>query len=178
MNQFIAYCSDLAIPATYLSLYGTLIQTILSLTQTQSGSPVIVQTFYASTTATSTLPAYFTHLSIEALISSYIPTDVFSEFEASVSSAASAASVTGDPSSLIYSALEDASVPAWFTSAIPATYTAQISTLEANIQALKAPTTITESSSTLESTSASAIVSSGTSGATSTPSRKFEIPRS
>lgn len=177
MEQFIDLCSEPVpegIPTTYLSFYGTLEKTILSLTQTESGSPVIVQTFYASTTATSTLPAYFTHLSIEALISSYIPAEVFSDFEASVSSAASAASVTGVPNSLIYSALENASLPPWFTSAIPATYTAQISTLEANIQAMKASTNQSNSTSTLQSTSASAIASSSPSQTTPNASRESD----
>lgn len=89
----------------------------------------------------STLPAYYTHLSIDALISSYIPPDVLSELAASVGAAAAAASVTGDPTSLIYSALEGgASPPPWFASAVPATYAPQMSTLEADINALLATT--------------------------------------
>lgn len=86
---------------------------------------------------TSTLAGYFIHLSIDSLISDYIPPGVLSEIAVSVSSAAAVASITGNPTSLLYSALEDSSRPAWFASAVPVTYAAQMSTLEAEIDSLK-----------------------------------------
>ncbi|KAL2283965.1 hypothetical protein FJTKL_09209 [Diaporthe vaccinii] len=51
---------------------------------------------YRSVNVTSTLPAYFLHVSSQSLISTYIPPAVFSELAASVASAAWVASVTGD----------------------------------------------------------------------------------
>ncbi|KAJ4388129.1 hypothetical protein N0V93_008734 [Gnomoniopsis smithogilvyi] len=175
--SFISFCEatnatnpssieTLGIPTSYLSAYGTLVKTVLSLTQ---GDIVSTPTFYVSTTATTTLPAYFTHLSIVALISSYIPEDVISKFAASVSVLAPAASVTGVPSSLIYSALENGSPPAWFTSAIPVTYTAQISTLEASIEALRVTTSTFNSTGTLPQQST---------GAPTSPSSSASVPTS
>jgi hypothetical protein len=72
-----------------------------------------------------------------ALISSYIPPADFSTMSISVSSAAAAASVTGDASSLIYSAFEATSLPAWFQSAIPASYSSQVAALTAAIGSLR-----------------------------------------
>ncbi|ROW02472.1 hypothetical protein VMCG_06040 [Cytospora schulzeri] len=85
---------------------------------------------------TSTLPAYFFHVNASSLISEYIPTDIFSQLAAS----AAAASVTEAevPTSLVYSALEDTSLPSWFQSAVPVTYSAQMATLEAQINDLRA----------------------------------------
>lgn len=53
------------------------------------------------------------------LISQYIPATALPALESAVSSAASAASVTGEPLSLIYEALLANGVPGWFSSAIP-----------------------------------------------------------
>ncbi|KAB5580752.1 hypothetical protein GE09DRAFT_1279611 [Coniochaeta sp. 2T2.1] len=75
-----------------------------------------------------------------ALISSYIPAPIYSSLSAAVSSAAAAAHVTGDANSLIYSILlaEDASsLPAWFVSAVPSGYGAQLSSLTAAIGSLR-----------------------------------------
>lgn len=101
----------------------------------ESTSPTTV--VYRSINVTSTLPAYFLHVSAQSLISTYIPPAVFSELAASVASAAAVASVTGDATSLVYAALEDTSRPPWFTSAVPSTYAAQMSTLEASLDELK-----------------------------------------
>lgn len=82
--------------------------------------------------------AQFT-LAANELISKYIPSGAFTALEASVSSAASAAKVTGDASSLIFDALLASSIPAWFASAVPADYSSQISALEGDISALRGP---------------------------------------
>lgn len=137
-----------AIPASYLTVHGTFVATVLSALQLDGGVPVLT-TVYNSINVSSPLPAYFTHLSIDSLISSFIPLEVLSELAVSVSLAAAAASITGDPTSLIYSALEDASPPGWFVSAIPATYTAQMNSLESSINVLRAEnSTATTSSAT------------------------------
>lgn len=96
--------------------------TVPQITGTPAETFTVPITLFSPIPTTFTLPAWFTHLSVESIISSYIPSDVFDELAASVSSAASAASVTGDPTSLVYSALEDVSPPAWFSSAVPSTY--------------------------------------------------------
>ena len=72
-----------------------------------------------------------------ALISSYIPAKDWPVLTASVGAAASSASVTGDVSSLIYSALEASPRPAWFQSAIPTQYAGNIQTLESAIDAIR-----------------------------------------
>lgn len=53
------------------------------------------------------------------LIFSYLPYSIYPSLSAVVSSAASEAKVTGDPLAIVYSALLETSVPAWFKSAIP-----------------------------------------------------------
>lgn len=127
------------IPASWLTISATFVQTIWT-GVLLTGSATITTTVYESANITSTLPAYFFHVDASSLISKIIPTDVFSQLAASVASAATAASVTGayDPTSLIYSALEDTSMPSWFQSAVPVTYSTQISTLEAQINNLRA----------------------------------------
>lgn len=55
----------------------------------------------------------------DQLISQYLPSTALPALESAVSSAASAAQVSGDPLSLIYEALLSSSVPGWFSSAIP-----------------------------------------------------------
>lgn len=82
--------------------------------------------------------AQFTSAASE-LVSVYIPSAALPELESSVSSAASAAKVTGDAQSLIYDALLASSIPGWFASAVPAAYTSQIAALEADISALRGP---------------------------------------
>jgi hypothetical protein len=82
--------------------------------------------------------AQFTSAANE-LVSKYLPSNILPALESSVSVAASAASVTGDASSLLYSALLASSIPAWFASAVPAAYTSQIAALEGDISALRGP---------------------------------------
>ncbi|PMD48650.1 hypothetical protein L207DRAFT_521997 [Hyaloscypha variabilis F] len=75
----------------------------------------------------------------DQLISEYIPSTALPALESAVSSAASAASVTGDPLSLIYDGLLALSMPGWFSSAIPSGWKTQIAALESNINALRVP---------------------------------------
>lgn len=127
------------IPTSYLTWYGTFIPTTMSGIAINGSAPVTT-VVYQSVNVTSTLPAYSFHLNVSSLISKFVPTDVFSQLAASVASVASAASITGaeDPTSLIYSALEDTSIPTWFQSAVPVTYSTQMATLEAQINNLRA----------------------------------------
>jgi hypothetical protein len=74
----------------------------------------------------------------DQLISQYIPSTALPALESAVSSAASAASVAGDPLSLIYDGLLAISMPGWFSSAIPSGMSTQIAALESNINALRA----------------------------------------
>jgi hypothetical protein len=80
----------------------------------------------------------------DQLISQYIPSSALPALESAVSSAASAASVTGDPLSLIYDGLLAISMPGWFSSAIPSGWSTQIAALESNINALRATSTAGE----------------------------------
>jgi hypothetical protein len=82
--------------------------------------------------------AQFTSAASE-LISAYIPSAVLPALESSISSAASAAKVTGDAQSLLYDALLGSSIPGWFASAVPADYTSQIAALESIISDLQVP---------------------------------------
>jgi hypothetical protein len=75
----------------------------------------------------------------DQLISGYIPSTALPALESAISSAASAASVTGDAKSLIYEALLATSVPGWFVSAVPSAWSTQIAALESNINALRPP---------------------------------------
>ena len=77
----------------------------------------------------------------DQLISKYIPSTALPVFESAVSSAASAATVTGDAKSLIYSALVATSIPGWFASAVPSAWSSQIAALESGIDALRGTTT-------------------------------------
>jgi hypothetical protein len=116
----------------------------------------------------------------DQLISQYIPSSALPALESAVSSAASAASVTGDPLSLIYDGLLAISMPGWFSSAIPSGWSTQIAALESNINALRATstaggvtvvviTTTNSAGSTFTTTSTGSIATvTTTSGATAT----------
>lgn len=124
---------------------------------------------YVLSSITSTKPAYFFHISVQSLVASYIPVDIFSDLAVSAASAASVASVTGDATSLIYAALEDVSRPPWFSAAVPATYTAEMSSLEASINELRAtPISTSLVSSASDSAAAAASVKSSVDGTSST----------
>ncbi|KAF8858112.1 hypothetical protein BDZ45DRAFT_407025 [Acephala macrosclerotiorum] len=73
----------------------------------------------------------------DQLISEYIPSTALPALKSAISSAASAASVTGEPLSLIYDALLAVSAPGWFSSAV-SPWSTQIAALESNINALRA----------------------------------------
>lgn len=77
----------------------------------------------------------------DQLISQYIPSTALPVLESAVSSAASAASVAGEPLSLIYDGLLALSMPGWFSSAIPSAWSTQIAALESNINALRVKST-------------------------------------
>ena len=77
----------------------------------------------------------------DQLISEYIPSTALPAFESAVSSAASAAKITGDAQSLLYGALLASSIPGWFASGVPSEYSAQIAALESDISALRGPPT-------------------------------------
>ncbi|PVH72930.1 hypothetical protein DL98DRAFT_659734 [Cadophora sp. DSE1049] len=71
------------------------------------------------------------------IIEQYIPSTVLPGLESAVSSAAAAASVTGDAKSLLYEAILAQSAPAWLASAIPAEYSSQFAALEGSIEVLR-----------------------------------------
>ncbi|ROW00144.1 hypothetical protein VSDG_03616 [Cytospora chrysosperma] len=129
-----------------------------------NGSTLASTTLYNSVNITSTLPVYYFHVNANSLVSKFIPTDILSQLAISVASAATAASVTGadNPTSLIYSALEDTSMPSWFQSAVPVTYSTQIATLEAQINNLRADllgSTVGPTSSVVNGTTSSSSTS-------------------
>lgn len=71
------------------------------------------------------------------IISQYIPSTALPGLESAVAAAASAASVSGDAASLLYSALLAESAPGWFKSAIPDGWSTQIAALEGSVDALR-----------------------------------------
>lgn len=73
----------------------------------------------------------------DQLISAYLPSTVLDGLIAGASSAAAAASVTGDINALIYSAFRDQGLPDWFRGAIPTAYSSNIAALESGIDALR-----------------------------------------
>ncbi|CAK7210713.1 hypothetical protein SCUCBS95973_000881 [Sporothrix curviconia] len=90
-----------------------------------------------------------------SLISVYVPSAVYTQLTASVASAASAASVTGDPASLFLSAIIATPPPAWFTSAVPPYFSSNIAALESAVSTLRAAGFTTTGTSTGTSTSTS-----------------------
>lgn len=125
------------IDASWLTTYTTFIPTTMELPSILGGESY-VQTLYKPASAFSTRPEYFFHQSVGSIVSSYIPSSIFSQLAHSISLSAGAASVTGDATSLIYAALEATSVPSWFSAAVPATYSSQIHTLQEQINQLRA----------------------------------------
>ncbi|CAK7267611.1 hypothetical protein SEPCBS119000_002642 [Sporothrix epigloea] len=90
-----------------------------------------------------------------SLISIYVPSAVYSQLTASVASAASAASVTGDPASLFLSAVLATPPPAWFTSAVPTYYSSNIIALESALSTLRDAGFITTDTKTATATATS-----------------------
>ncbi|KAK2601058.1 hypothetical protein N8I77_010533 [Diaporthe amygdali] len=158
-SPYIDYCEPFQ--SSWLTWYVTVesVTAVQLLTADASTSQFTV--LYETSTITSTLPAYSIHFSAQSLISTYIPPAVFSELAASVASAASMASVTGDATSLVYSVLEDTSRPPWFSSAVPSTYAAQMSTLEASLNELLVTSGSTASTSAATSTQRTTPTGSG-----------------
>ncbi|KAK1996844.1 hypothetical protein LX36DRAFT_712086 [Colletotrichum falcatum] len=73
----------------------------------------------------------------DALISAYIPEGQWSSLTSAFGSAASAAGVTGDVKSYVFSVLKATSTPAWFLAAIPTAYVSQYAALESAIESLR-----------------------------------------
>lgn len=159
------------IPTSWLTYYETT-EPITASNLEMAGTTIAESTvIYVLSSITSTKPAYFFHISVQSLVASYIPVDIFSDLAVSAASAASVASVTGDATSLIYAALEDVSRPPWFSAAVPATYTAEMSSLEASINELRAtPISTSLVSSASDSAAAASSVKSSVDGTSSTDS--------
>ncbi|KAK6212964.1 hypothetical protein QIS74_08966 [Colletotrichum tabaci] len=77
----------------------------------------------------------------DALISQYIPESQWDSLTSAFGSAASAAGVTGDVRSYVYSVLKATSTPTWFLAAIPTAYVSQYAALESAIESLR-PTAV------------------------------------
>lgn len=123
-----------SIDASWLTTFISFVPTTIS----NVGDISSALTMYHYVSSLSTLPEYFFHQSVGAMISSYIPASIFSELAHSVSLSAEMASVTGDATSLIYAALEATSVPTWFLAAVPSTYSSQMYTLQEQINQIRA----------------------------------------
>lgn len=169
ISQYLDFCnateptttkSTAAIPLSWLTSYETFEP--MTVTNLPISGTIIPQdtVVYKSIKITSTIPAYFFHVSVQSLISSYIPPAVFSDLAASAAFAASAASVTGDATSLIFAALEDITRPPWFPSAVPSTYVVEMSALEASINELRATPVPTTPVSTASESAAPSVNSS------------------
>lgn len=127
------------IDASWLTMYPAFTPATLVLA-TDFGGESSSEILYRTASAYSTLPGYFFHLlvSVDSIISSYVPGSIFSQLAHSVSLCAGAASVTGDATSLLYAALEATSLPPWFTAAVPPTYSSQMYTLQEQINQIRA----------------------------------------
>jgi hypothetical protein len=106
----------------------------------------------------------------DELISEYLPSTALPALESVFSSAASAASVTGDAKSLIYEALLASSVPGWFASAVPSAWSTQIAALESNINALRPSASSGATPVVIAVTTTDSKGSTFTTSVTSTPS--------
>lgn len=178
ISQYIDYCNSIptttqltaTIPTSWLRVHESFEPLTLSNLDISGASTASSTVLYKGINITSTIPAYFFHVAVQSLVSSYVPPAVFSELAASAAAAASAASITGDATSLVYAALEDTSRPPWFSSAIPSTYTAEFSTLDASLNELRETPVSTASGSEATSTpgAASTPGATATIGATST----------
>ncbi|KAK1963747.1 hypothetical protein LY78DRAFT_613738 [Colletotrichum sublineola] len=73
----------------------------------------------------------------DALISAYIPEGQWNSLTSAFASAASAAGVTGDVKSYVFSVLKATSTPTWFLAAIPTAYVSQYAALESAIESLR-----------------------------------------
>ncbi|WYZ42938.1 hypothetical protein EsH8_VI_000637 [Colletotrichum jinshuiense] len=73
----------------------------------------------------------------DALISAYIPPDQWNSLTSAVGPGASAAGITGDVKSYIYSVLKATSTPEWFVNAIPTAYSSNYAALESAIESLR-----------------------------------------
>lgn len=172
LGQYIDFCTAMGKPiatvaTSWLTLYPTNMPSTMTVTETVSTVgggetyEVTTETIQSLIITFSTRPEYFFHLSVGSIVSSYIPSSIFSQLAYSVSLSAGAASVTGDATSLIYAALEATSVPSWFSAAVPATYSSQMHTLQEQINQLRAtpvslapvPTSSPTSSNSLPPTS-------------------------
>lgn len=71
------------------------------------------------------------------LISAYLPASILPGLSSRISSAAAAASVTGDVGQLIHSAFLDQGLPDWFKSAVPSAWSSNIAALESGIDSLR-----------------------------------------
>ena len=80
----------------------------------------------------------------DKLTEQYLPTDILSSVESPVMSAASAAKVTGDFSSILPSALQASSVPEWFSKAWPTQYNSQYEALTGAVAEIKTAATSAE----------------------------------
>lgn len=145
LTQYLHYCEDLdvtntSIDVTWLAPYATVISTTTSSSLRSGESYTYTDESYSYiyTTAFSTRSEYFFHLSVRSIVSSYIPSSMFSQLVCSVRLSAGAASVTGDATSLFYAALEATSVPSWFSAAVPATYSSQMYTVQEEINQFRA----------------------------------------
>lgn len=126
------------------------------------GAPTSTLTIVSAfVNVTSTLPAWYFHLSVSSLVNTYFQSSFFTQLAADVASAASVASVTGDPTSLVYQALEATSVPPWFVAGVPSTYSSELYTLESEINELRA-TPVSIESPTLSTTTTTTPPSSTT----------------
>ncbi|CAK7564058.1 MAG: hypothetical protein SEPTF4163_001941 [Sporothrix epigloea] len=111
-----------------------------------------------------------------SLISIYVPSAVYSQLTASVASAASAASVTGDPASLFLSAVLATPPPAWFSSAVPTYFSSNIVALESALSTLRDAgflTTATNTAATTSSTSETLVVTQTTNSHGSTVTTSY-----
>lgn len=143
LDPYLVFCeaastfSSASIDASWLTTYTTYTPTTIVAVPSLGGISSSL-TLYQPVLTLSPLPKYFFHQSVGSMISTYIPSSIFSELAHSVSMSAEAASVTGDATSLIYAALEATSVPTWFLAAVPSTYSSQVYTLQEQINQIRA----------------------------------------
>lgn len=103
----------------------------------------------------------------DKLTSEYIPSSVFQDLETPIMSAASAAKVTGDFSSIVGSALQASSVPDWFQKAWPTQYSTQLDAITGAVAEIKTAATSAEDAAESKTSEAQSVATTVENGVTS-----------
>lgn len=122
--------------------------------------------FVLAFTATASAQNFF-QSAADKLIGQYLPTSIMSDLETPIMSAASAAQVTGDFSSIVGSALQASSVPEWFSKAWPTQYNTQYEALTGAVGEIRTVATSAEGAAASKASESESVATTVVNGATS-----------